>query len=158
MFLYSCSNYRAKSSVKTIKCKPLHVICSDQNSAQKSLQYGRQYMLEGICARSALSSPFSYVMHAGRRLAGWISALFQENGNHKFFLALYRALCKLMITHYWLTFTLALMNISLNLLQSVCNKQPNYIIYLPIKCERYLFVMHVHLLPRCTCIAKLSIS
>ena len=45
----------------------------------------------------------------------------------------------------------AIMNISLNLLQSVCNKQPNYIIYLPIKCERYLFVMHVHLLlPWCT--------
>ena len=160
------ANYSAISSVKTIKSKPLHVICSDQNSAQKKLQYGRQYMLEGICARSALSSPFSYVMHAGRRLAGWISVLFQENGNHKFFLALYGALCKLMNTHYWLTFTsqashknYAIMNISLNLLQSVCNKQPNYIIYLPIKCERYLFVMHVHLLlPWCTCIAKLSIS
>ena len=70
-------------------------------------------------------------------------------------------------TNEWLTFTpqqashknYAIMNISLNLLQRICNKQPNYIVYLPIKCERYFFVMHVHLLlPWCTCIAKLSIS
>ena len=53
----------------------------------------------------------------------------------------------------------AVMNISLNLLQSVCNKQPNYIIYLPIKCERYLFVMHVHLLlPWCTCYSKIKLD
>ena len=53
----------------------------------------------------------------------------------------------------------AIMNISLNLLQSVCNKQPNYIIYLTIKCERYLFVMHVHLLlPWCTCYSKIKLD
>ena len=144
----ACNMFRPKFSTK-------------KASVWKAVHVGRH-----LC-KKCLSSPFSFVMHAGKRLAGWISVLFQENGNHKFFSSLIRS--TLQTNEYTLlaTFTsqqashknYAIMNISLNLLQSVCNNQPNYIIYLTIKCERYLFVMHVHLLlPWCTCYSKIKLD
>ena len=129
-------------------------------SVWKAVHVGRH-----LC-KKCLSSPFSFVMHAGKRLAGDLSSL-SGKWQSQVFSSLIRS--TLQTNEYTLlaTFTsqqashknYAIMNISLNLLQSVCNKQPNYVIYLTIKCERYLFVMHVHLLlPWCTCYSKIKLD